>query len=143
MSDSIRTQKQYDHRLSQFIQATGDLNLTIRYGVPCSTARGWRKQAHTNVVSFDVLDMDAAALQQAILVLRRRVVRLLCLLQLVVVALKLSEFSLDKSRVPDGSGKQRMLRAIERARVHMPFRCVLQRIGMSRTRYHAWHGNCD
>lgn len=82
--------------------------------------------------------MDAADLQQEVLRLRRRTDRLLRLLQLVVVALRVAEFSLDQMWVPDGQKKRRLLRAIERARTHMPLRGVLNLIGMSRTRYHAW-----
>ncbi len=63
MSDKTRTQKKYDHRLRDLIQNTGDLDLAVRYGVPRSTARGWLKQSRANVVSIDVIDMDATALQ--------------------------------------------------------------------------------
>ena len=59
MSDKNREQKQYDHRLRRLIQTTGDLDLATRHGVPRSTARGWLKQTKTDVVSIDVLDMDA------------------------------------------------------------------------------------
>jgi len=84
--------------------------------------------------------MDAEALQREVLWLRRRVTRLLALLHLVVVAIKMTEYSFDRVRIPDGTRKQRLLRAIDGARLHMPLRCVLQLIGMSRTRYHAWLG---
>ena len=138
MSDSFRTQQRYDHRLRQLVQSTGKMDLAIRHGVPRSTARGWLKQTNADVVSIDVLDMDTVALQKELLALRRRISRLLCLLHLVVVALKVSEFSFDRIRIPDGGEKQRLLRAIERSRGHMPLRSVLPLIGMSRTRYHAW-----
>ena len=71
MSDKNREQKQYDHRLRERIRATGDLDLAMRHGVPRSTARGWLKQARTDVVSIDVLDMDAEALQREVLTLTR------------------------------------------------------------------------
>ena len=77
MSENCRTQKQYDHRLRRLIQTTRDLDLAVRHGVPRSTARGWLKQSRTDVVSIDVLDMDAEALQREVLFLRRRVTRLL------------------------------------------------------------------
>ena len=140
MPENTHTQKQYDHRLRRLIQKTGDLDLAVRYGVPRSTARGWLKQASTDVVSIDVLDMDAEALQREVLYLRRRITRLLALLHLVVVAIKVAEFSFDRVRIPDGTRKQRLLRAIERTRTHLPLRDVLKLIGMSNTRYHAWLG---
>ena len=69
MPENTYTQKQYDHRLRRLIQKTGDLDLAVRYGVPRSTARGWLKQASTDVVSIDVLDMDTEALQREVLFL--------------------------------------------------------------------------
>jgi transposase-like protein len=140
MSENCRTQKQYDHRLRQLIQNTRDLDLAVRHGVPRLTARGWLKQSRTDVVSIDVLDMDAEALQREVLFLRRRVTRLLTMLHLVVVAFKVAEFFFDRVRIPDGTSKQRLLRAIERTRTHLPLRGVLRLIGMSSTRYHAWLG---
>jgi len=140
MSENCRTQKQYDHRLRQLIQNTRDLDLAVRHGVPRLTARGWLKQSRTDVVSIDVLDMDAEALQREVLFLRRRLTRLLALLHLVIVAFKVAGFSFDRVRIPDGARKQRLLRAIERTRTHLPLRGVLKLIGMSSTRYHAWLG---
>ena len=140
MSDKNHKQKQYDHRLRELIQTTGDLDLAPRHGVPRPTARVWLKQTKTDVVSIDVLNMDAEALQREVLWLRRRVTRLLALLHLVVVAIKMTEYSFDRVRIHDGTRKQRLLRAIDGARIHMPLHCALQLIGMSRTRYHAWLG---
>ena len=138
MADTTRIQRKYDHRLRQLIQNTGDLDLAVRYGVPRSTARGWLKQSRANVVSIDVLNMDAAALQQEVLRLRRRTAQLLSMVRLVVVALRLAEFSFDHVRIPEGNKKRRLLRSIELARVQLPLRSVLQLIGLSRSRYHAW-----
>ena len=103
MSENSRIQKQYDHRLRQLIQNTRDLDLAVRHGVPRSTARGWLKQSRTDVISIDVLDMDAEALQREVLFLRRRVTRILTMLHLVVVAIKVAEFSFDRVRIPDGT----------------------------------------
>lgn len=119
MSENTRIQKQYDYRLRRLIQTTGDLDLAIRHGVPRSTARGWLRQSRTDVVSIDVLDMDAEALHREVLYLRRRVTRLLALLNLIVVAMKVAEFSFDWVRIPDGIKKQRLLRAVERTRTHL------------------------
>ena len=93
MADTTRIQRKYDHRLRQLIQNTGDLDLAVRYGVPRSTARGWLKQSRANVVSIDVLNMDAASLQQEVLRLRRRTAQLLSMVRLVVAALSSAEFS--------------------------------------------------
>ena len=140
MPENTHTQKQYDHRLRRLVQTTGDLDLAAQHGVPRSTARRWLMQTKTDVVSIDVLAMDAEALQQEVLSLRRRATRLLALLRLVVVAIRVAEFSFDRVRVPDGTGKQRLLTAIERPRTHLPLRGALKLIGLSSTRDYAWLG---
>ena len=81
MPENTHTRKQYDHRLRRLFQNTGDFDLAVGYDVPRSTARGWLKQAKADVVSIDVLDMDAEALQREVLYLRRRITRLLALLR--------------------------------------------------------------
>jgi hypothetical protein len=141
MSDSLRTQQRYDHRLRQLIQTTGDLDLAVRHGVPRSTARGWLKQANIQVVSIDVLDMDAAQLQQEILRLQSRLQKLIALLRVLLAVLKISGFSLNQIRLPDGNNKRSLLRAIERARTTLPLRSVLRVIiRLSPSRYHHWNG---
>ena len=107
MAENTHTQKQYDHRLRLLIQKSGDLALSVRYGFPRSTARGWLKQARTDAISIDVLDMDAEDLQREVLLLRRRLTRLMALLHLVILAFKVSGFSFDRVRIPDGARKQR------------------------------------
>ena len=116
MPENTQTPKQYDHRLRRPIQTTGDLDLAVRYGVPCSTARGLLKQSRADVVFREGLDTDAKALPQEALVLRGRVTRLLAFLQLVVVAIRVAAFSFDKVRILNGTRKRELLWAIERVR---------------------------
>ena len=138
MPTTTRTQRRYDHRLRELVQKTGDLDLAIRHGVPRSTARGWRTKTATEVVSLDVLDLDTVRLQHEVLLLRRRVARLVSLLRLVVVVLKVSGVSFARVRLPEGTTKLQLLRAIERSRSHLPLRTVLRVIGVSQARYHDW-----
>ena len=82
--------------------------------------------------------MDVECLQREVLALRRRVDRLVALLRLAVVLLKVSGFSLAKSRLPDGGRKITLLRAIELSRSMIPLRLVLRFLRLSHSRYHAW-----
>jgi putative transposase len=92
----------------------------------------------TKVVSLDVLELDTIRLQHEVILLRRRIERLLSLLRLVVIALKVSGISFARVRLPEGTAKLRLLRAIERSRSHLPLRTVLRAIGLSYARYHDW-----
>ena len=133
-----RILRSYDHRLRDLVRSTGDIGHATRRGVPRSTARGWLTSARTEVVTVDVVDMDALLLQQEVLVLRARVERLVALLRIVVVLLKASGFSLACARLSDGATKISLLRAIERSRSALPLRTVLRVLKLSQSRYHSW-----
>ena len=74
--------------------------------------------------SFFQLLRDVVARSQVHLV-RRRLTQLMVLLHLVVVATRVADFSFDRVRIPDGTRKQRLLRAIERTRTLLPLHCLL------------------
>ena len=141
MPTTTRLQRRCDHRLRNLVQTTGDLELAIRHGVPRSTARGWRTKTTTEVVSLDVLELDTIRLQHEVIRLRRRIARLVSLLRLVLIVLKVSGSSLARVRLPEGTAKLRLLRAIERSRAHLPLRAVLRVIGLSHARYRDWIRN--
>jgi len=107
-------------------------------GVPRSTARGWLGKPPKVVVSLDVTDLSASALQQEVLELRRRVKKLTALLRLAFVLLRCSGFELTHERLPDGPAKIRILRAVELAREYVPSRTVLRFLRLSPSRFHAW-----
>ena len=68
-------QHRYDHRLRELVRLTGDVEYAIQRGVPRSTARGWLTANRAEVVTVDVVDMDALRLQQEVLELRSPAVR--------------------------------------------------------------------
>ena len=138
MVSATRAQRRYDHRLGNLVRTTGDVDLAVRHGVPRSTARGWLKQTSTEVVTLDVLDLDTVRLQQKVLILRRRIARLVSLLRLPVTVLKVSGFDFSRVRLPEGTAKRQLLRAIEKTRPHFPLRSILRVTGLSQTRYNSW-----
>ena len=131
-------QQRYDHRLRDLVQSTGDLGHTTRRGVPRSTARGWLTSPRAKVVTVDVVDLDVLRLQQEVLALRQRVEWLVAMLRLVVVLLKASGFSLAGARLPQGTRKVSLLRAIDRSRSVLSLRVVLRVLRLSQSRYHSW-----
>ena len=64
--------------------------------------------------------------------------RLVALLRIMAVLLKVSGFSLEGSRLPDGTAKITLLRAIERSRSVLSLRIVLRLLRLSQSRYHSW-----
>ncbi len=126
MESKTRTVRRYDHRFRDLVRSTGDTEHSTRHGVPRSTARGWLTSEGAAVVSAEVLDMDTRALQKEVLRLQKRVVVLRAFLRLLVVLLRVSGFSLDKTRLPEGDRKHKLLRAIDRSCSVLPLRSVLR-----------------
>ncbi len=89
-----RIQRKYDHRLKTMVKSAGSIELALEHGIPRFTARGWLERLDSpSVVSSDVVDQDATALQLEALALRRKVKRLTALLRLMLVVFKLSQIS--------------------------------------------------
>jgi hypothetical protein len=144
MEIKTRTVRRYDHRLRDLVRSTRDTEYATQHGVPRSTARGWLTSARAAVVSAEVVDMDTSALQKEVLRLQKRVAILRAFLRLLVVLLRVSGFSLNKTRLPEGDRKQMLLRAIDRSCSVLSLRSVLRVLRLSRTRYFTWkhEGEC-
>jgi hypothetical protein len=138
MTSTTRIQRKYDHRLRELVRSTGDIDYVIQRGVPRSTARGWLASTRAEVVTLDIVDMDTLRLQQEVLALQSRVDRLVALLRLLVIALKMPRFSLASVRLPEGTTKLTLLRAIERSCSVLPLRVILRILRLSHSRYHSW-----
>ncbi len=138
MTSTSRPQRRYDHRLRQLVQRTGDLTIATDLGVPGSTARGWLAAPPMVVVSVNVADLTEPELRQEILKLRQRVEKLSALLRLALALLQTSGFRLSGARLPEGEGKLRILRAVDRAGECIPLRAVLRFLHLSPSRFHAW-----
>ena len=152
MTSITRTQRRYDHRLREMVCNSKDIDAAVGCGVPRSTARGWLAPRAAPIVTLPAANHDNLHLQQQVLVLRRRLDRLVSLLRLMTLLLKVAGFSLARVRLPEGTAKTRLLRAIDKARSHFALRILLRIVGLSHTRYHAWsnetpcsladHGSC-
>jgi transposase InsO family protein len=138
MPSTSRPQQRYDHRLRDLVHRTGDLTVATDLGVPRSTARGWLRAAPRVVVTMDLADLTAPELGQEILKLRRRVEKLAALLRLALAVVHASSFRLSGERLPDGPAKERILRAVDRARGCLPLRGILRFLGLSPSRFQAW-----
>ena len=138
MTSTIRIQQRYDHRLRDLVRSSGNINLATQLGVPRSTAHSWLTSSQVEIVSVDVFDMDTPSLQKEVLALRRRRKWIVALFRLVVVSMKVSGFSLDNARLPDGLRKTRLLRTIESSLSVLPLQVALRLLRLSPSRYHAW-----
>ncbi len=139
MTSTNRTQQRYDHRFRDLVRSSGNIKHATRLGVPRSTAYGWLTSNQAEIVTVDIFDMDILSLQKEVLALRKRIKWIVALFRLVVVVMKVSGFSLDNSRLPDGSKKTRILRAIELSLSILPLRVALRLLRLSPSTYHSCH----
>jgi transposase InsO family protein len=70
--------------------------------------------------------------------LKRRTRRQTAIIRLLVVLLKLSGFRLDQQRLPDGTAKAKVLRAVDRSKDALALKTALRPVRLSPARYHAW-----
>ena len=138
MATTTRTQRRYDHRLRDLVRTTRDIDCALQRGVPRSTARFWLREPDAEVVTVDVLNMNTQPLQQEVLRLRARIQKLTALLRVLWVVFRMSGYSLNQTRLPQGSHKRAFLRAIDRSRAALPLRSILRVIRLSQSRYHTW-----
>ena len=114
------------------------MRIATEIGVPRSTAVGWLRAEPQEVVTIDVLDTETVGLQAEVLRLRRRVRILGTLVGLLLALVRVSRVKLDGLRLPEGSARTALLRAVERARGVLPLRAALRVLGISPSRFHAW-----
>jgi hypothetical protein len=112
---TIRTRRTYDYRTREMIWETGNPRLFPELKIPRSTIRSWLHRGIPDVVTCDLLSADKAELLAELQELRHRVAVLGAIVGLLVAMFRVSERRLDHERLPEGSGKRALLRAIERA----------------------------
>jgi len=134
---TTRRRRSYDHRLRELVRTTGDITIATGAGVPRSTAAGGLRSARRPVVTVPGAQADAD-LRAEVARLRWRVRRLTVLLRLLLALVRAFRLDLARRRVPEGDGKLRLLRAVDRAREVVPLRRVLRLVRLSPSRYHAW-----
>jgi hypothetical protein len=60
----IRPLRRYDHRMRDLVRRTGDVTAATDLGVPHPTARGWRAERATVVVSLDAANLTELELRE-------------------------------------------------------------------------------
>ena len=134
----VSAQQTYDHRLRDLVRTVGDPEIVAEFGVPRSTALGWLRGDYGPVVTANILDMGHTRLQAEVLTLRRRIRILGVIVRLLVALLRALDVRLDRTRLPDGAAKSRLLRAIDRAQGALSLRGALRVLHLSPSRYHQW-----
>lgn len=134
----VRSHQVYDPQLRDLVFRTGDVAVAREFGVPRSTSNDWKNGKFRDAVTLKVLDKDKAELAAEVLKLRRMLRVRAALVGLLIAVVTVFGLKLGDKRLPEGKSKDRLLRAIERARKSLPLKAVLKVIGLSAGRYHSW-----
>jgi len=137
MSQPLRSRRSYDHRIREIVCRTGNPRIFQHLRIPRSTTASWLARGRRSVVSLD-WQHDMASVLDDNERLKRRVERQTAIIRLLVVLLKLSGFRLDEQRLPDGAGKAKVLRAVDRCKGALSLESTLRLARLSPARYHAW-----
>ena len=137
MPQLLRSRRSYDHRIREIVCQTGNPRIFQHLRIPRSTTASWLSRGRRSVVSLD-WNHDIASVLDENEKLKRRAERQTAIIRLLVVLLKLSGFRLDEQRLPDGTAKARVLRAVDRCKDALSLKSALRLVRLSPARYHAW-----
>lgn len=141
-----RLQRTYDHRLVRLVQETGDITVATGVGVPRSTAAGWRRRAQRVVTSTPTCEATEQDLRNRLARVEGRLRRCTALLRVLLAVVRIVQPDLTRLRVPLGSDKTRLLRAVDRSRGVVRLPRLLRLVGLSPSRLAAWRRaaqSCD
>ncbi len=144
MSAAVRVQQAYDHRLRlKVYQGDHELAVTDKESIPRSTLATWKSRPPKQVVTLACdqpsnLEIEAESLRAENRRLKKQLAAMRSLVMLLLTVLRLSRFKFEAMRLPEGRDKQRLLRSIQRAHRFFALSSLLDRIGFSPSRYHAW-----
>ncbi len=117
---------------------TGARSLGRTVHVPRSTISNWKRRGLRSVVSLEAFGHDHQQLLSTIEKLERRTRILAATVRLLLALLRASGFHLAGKRLPEGTTKASIVRAVASAELALSLHLVLRILGLSASRYHAW-----
>ena len=129
----------YDPRVRELVRATGNPDLFPELKIPKSTLRGWLNGEFRTAVGTESVTQIEIELHSENAKLRRRIRVLQVVMGLLLVLIRVTGCRLEGERLPDGAAKGQLLSAIGKATKTLALASVLKVIGLSVSRYHAWH----
>jgi hypothetical protein len=132
------SRRTYDHRIREAILETGDRNLYPELEIPQSTIRSWVHRGLPDVVTYELVNCDHAALISEMHALRQRTALLAAVVGLLAAMLRVSKNGLAYERYADGASKLVLLRAVDRASKVLPLSSTLRVARLSTSRYYSW-----
>lgn len=127
----------YDHRIKQAIARTGNINLFPELNIPKTTAKNWIHRNVGNVVTNDAFDLDREKLELRCFELIEQVKALNAQFKLLKFVSAILGLSVQYQRFA-AEVKQKIIEAIEVARLAVPINVCLVTIGLSKQKFANW-----
>jgi putative transposase len=134
-----RTRCAYDHRLRNQVLRSGTRCLPKHVAIPRSTVSTWRRRGSRPVVTIEPMEQDGQELVDCIAKLERQNRILAAVVRILLAMLRASGFTLAGERLPEGSAKAGILRAITSAKPFLPLTVILRVAHLDPGRYHRWN----
>lgn len=135
---SAPARKQYDHRIRHAIVKAGDPDLFPGLAIPDSTRRSWLSRGAPDVVTLGARDTEVVALHADVARLEKRIAILAAVVRLLVTLVRVTQLSLSGVRIPNASGKRRVLHAVARAEPTIGRSAALRILGLTPARASEW-----
>jgi len=116
----------YDHRLREQVLRTGTRALTGHLAIPRSAVSTWRRRGLRLVLTMEPLEQGRQQTLDLAAKLDRRSRILAAVARLLLMFLRASGFSLAGQRLPEGTAKTDILRAIASAGPFLPLAVILR-----------------
>jgi transposase InsO family protein len=129
----------YDHRLRDQVVRSGTRCLPKHIRIPRSTVSTWRRRGQRPVVTIEPLDEDQQQLVDTIAKLEQQKRILAAVVRVLLALFHASGFTLAGERLPEGSAKTGILRAITSATAFLPLAVILRIAHLEPGRYHRWN----
>jgi transposase InsO family protein len=139
LQEHHRSPRQYDHRIRQAVVASGDPHLFPQLHIPKSTTRTWIRRGTRKVVSTEKATLDMVALLEENERLRARAEFYFAISSVLLILVRVFGVRIDLCRLPDAKAKASLLRAVKLGSRHVPRERLLKLLGLSRSRFLAWH----
>jgi putative transposase len=128
----------YDHRLREHVVRSGARSLARHVPIQRSTLSSWQRRGLRPVVTIEPLKQDRQRLLESIVKLDRRARVLAAVVRLLLLLVRVSDFSLAGRRLPEGAAKADVLRTIESAQAILPLALIRRVLRLEPARHHAW-----
>jgi hypothetical protein len=132
------SKRTYDHRVRNAIAQSGNPSLFPELNIPRTTAQQWIREGEKEVVTTHQFTKTESELVIELENLKRELAQAKTKLALMIVALMVSGFRLQYTRIANADFKEKLLDAVAKTVAVLSLKEAPETIGLSMARYLSW-----